>query len=61
MSADIFALIGFVLWDKRTVLAPAIRKNQELKERESKMELALKDYAEKEPKLREILKHIGLT
>ncbi len=58
--AGIFALIGFVLWDRRTALAPAIRKNQELEERESRMELALKEYAEKEPRLKEILKHVGL-
>lgn len=58
--AGIFALIGFVLWDRRTALAPAIRKNQELEDRENKIEMALKEYAEKEPRLKEILKHIGL-
>ncbi len=26
-------LIGFVLWDRRTALAPAIKKNKELEER----------------------------
>jgi len=31
--AGIFALIGFVLWDRMTALAPAIRKNRELEER----------------------------
>ncbi len=30
--AGIFALIGFVIWDRRTALAPAIRKNKELNE-----------------------------
>ncbi|MCR4321660.1 MAG: hypothetical protein NUV74_15155 [Candidatus Brocadiaceae bacterium] len=58
--AGIFALIGFVLWDRRTALAPAIRKNQELEERENKVESALKEYAEKEPRLKEALKHAGL-
>ena len=58
--AGIFALIGFVLWDRRTALSPAMSKNEELEERESKVELALKEYAEKEPKLKEILKHVGL-
>lgn len=42
--AGIFALIGFVLWNRGTALAPAIRKNQELEEREIKVELALKEY-----------------
>ena len=48
------------LWDRRTAFAPAIRKNQELEERENKVESALKEYAEKEPRLKEALKHAGL-
>ena len=39
----------------------AERKNQKLEDRENKIEMALKEYAEKEPRLKEILKHIGLT
>lgn len=58
--AGIFALIGFVLWDRRTAIAPAIRKNMELEERENKVEQVLKEYAKGEPRLKEILKHIGL-
>ncbi len=58
--AGIFALIGFVLWDRRTALAPAIRKNQKLKDMENKIEMALKEYAEKEMRRKEILKHVGL-
>jgi len=53
-------LIGFVLWDRRTALAPAIRKNKELEEREEKLERALKKLAEKDPKVAEILKDLGL-
>ena len=53
-------LIGFVIWDRRTALAPAIRKNKELEEREEKLERALKELAEKDQKVAEILKHIGL-
>ncbi|MEW6419910.1 MAG: hypothetical protein AB1480_17650 [Nitrospirota bacterium] len=58
--AGIFALIGFVLWDRRTALAPAIRKSRELEDREEKIEKALKEYAEKEPRLKEILKNLGI-
>ena len=58
--AGIFALIGFVLWDRRTALAPAIRKNQELEEREQRLEKALREYAQKEPKLAEILRSLGI-
>ncbi len=39
----------------------AERKNQKLEDMENKIEMALKEYAEKEPRLKEILKHIGLT
>jgi len=45
--ACIFVLIGFVLWDRQTELAPAIRKNQELEDRENKIETALKDMLKK--------------
>jgi hypothetical protein len=58
--AGIFALIGFVLWDRRTALSPAIRKNKELEEREERIERVLKEYAIKEPKLAEILKQVGM-
>ena len=58
--AGIFALIGFVLWDRRTALAPAIRKNQELEERGLRLEKALREYAQKEPKLAEILRSMGI-
>src|SRR3989344_8149995 len=53
-------LIGFVLWDRRSALAPAIRKNKELEEREDRLEKILKEYALKEPKLAEVLKSVGL-
>ncbi len=31
------SLIGFVIWDRRSALAPAIRKTNELEEREEKI------------------------
>ncbi|ODS31302.1 MAG: hypothetical protein SCARUB_03564, partial [Candidatus Scalindua rubra] len=58
--AGMFSLIGFVLWDRRTALSPAIRKNRELEEREEKIERILKEYAMKEPKMAEVLKQMGL-
>lgn len=56
----IIALIGFVIWDRRTALAPAIRKNKELEEREEIIEKALREYAKVEPRLAEILKSLRL-
>ncbi len=53
-------VIGFVIWDRRTALAPAIKKNKELEERGEKIEKALKELATKDPKVAEALKHAGL-
>ena len=58
--AGIFALIGFVLWDRRTALVPAIRKNSELEEREERVEQALKEIAVKDGNVREALRHVGI-
>ena len=58
--AGIFALIGFVLWDRRTALAPAIRKSSELEEREERVEKALREIALKDGNVRDALRHVGL-
>jgi hypothetical protein len=56
----IIALIGFVIWDRRTAVAPVARKNRELEEREDLLEKVLKEYAKKEPQLAEVLRNVGL-
>jgi len=53
-------LVGFVLWDRRTALAPAIKESKELREREERIERALREFAEKEPRLAEALRHANL-
>jgi hypothetical protein len=53
-------LIGFVIWDRRTALALAIKKSKELEEREDRIERALKELATKDPKVAEALRHVGL-
>ena len=58
--AGIFALIGFVLWDRRTALAPAIRKSSELEEREERVEQALREIAIKDGNVRDALRRVGL-
>ncbi|MBI3815709.1 MAG: hypothetical protein HY279_14735 [Nitrospinae bacterium] len=60
LFAGMFTLVGFVLWDRRTALSPAIKKNKELEERDDKLEKALKEYAHKEPRLAEILRNVGI-
>ena len=53
-------LIGFVIWDRRTALAPAVKKNKELEEREELLERALKEFAKQEPRLAEVLRTMRL-
>lgn len=59
--AGMFALVGFVIWDRRTALAPAVKRFKELEEREECLERAVREFAEKEPRLAEALRHAGLT
>ena len=58
--AGIIALIGFVIWDRRSALSPVIRKTRELEERNDFTLRALKEYARKDPKMAEVLKSLGL-
>ncbi|QWR78362.1 hypothetical protein [Candidatus Magnetomonas plexicatena] len=53
-------LMGFVLWDRRTALAPAIRKTKEVEERTELLEKALKEASLTDPAIKEALKHVGL-
>ncbi|MBU0702005.1 hypothetical protein KKE26_12080 [bacterium] len=58
--AGIFTLMGFVLWDRRTALAPAIKRVEVLEKREENLERALKEFAMKESRLTEALKYAGV-
>ncbi len=58
--AGIFALIGFVLWDRRSALVPAVSKITALEKREELLEKALKEMARKDTKVAEALRHAGL-
>ncbi len=54
------ALVGFILWDRRSVTAPLEREARTLKQREELLEQILIQYGKQEPKLLEILKTSGL-
>jgi hypothetical protein len=54
------ALIGFVIWDRRTALSPVIRKTRELEEDQDMTLKVLKEYAQREPKLAEVMKSLRL-
>ena len=53
-------MIGFVLWDRRTALAPAVKKTKELEEENERIVKALRELAKKDPKVEEVLKQVGL-
>lgn len=54
------ATIGFAIWDRRTALTPVVRMAGRIEEKEERIERALIEYARKEPKFAEVLKHVGL-
>ena len=58
--AGIIALIGFVIWDRRTALSPVISKTRELEERDNLTLRVLQEYARKEPRMAEVLKSLGM-
>jgi hypothetical protein len=60
LLAGMVGMVGFVIWDRRTAVAPVARKGKELEEREELIEKALKEYAKVEPRLAEILKSLKL-
>ncbi|MBF0321201.1 MAG: hypothetical protein HQL01_15515 [Nitrospirae bacterium] len=60
MIAGMITLVGFVLWDRRTTLAPATRKIKDLEEREDRVERVLKELAIKDPNAAEANKRAGL-
>ena len=60
LFTSMVGLVGFVLWDRRTALAPAVRRSRELEEREERIERALREIAQKDPRVAEALKHVGL-
>jgi predicted PurR-regulated permease PerM len=60
LFAGMFALFGFVLWDRRTALAPAVKKYKEIDEKEERVEKILKEYAQAEPRLAAILRNFSL-
>lgn len=55
-----FGLIGFIFWDRHTILAPISKSNKKRKKREKLILKALKKYARHDPKMESILKHYGL-
>jgi len=60
LFTSMIGLVGFVLWDRRTALAPAVRMGRELEERQARLERVLRELARDNPKVAEILRQVGL-
>lgn len=60
LFAGMFALVGFVIWDRRTAVAPVQRRQGELEEDQAAIKKALREYAKKEPRLAEVLRSLNL-
>ncbi len=57
---SIIALVGFIIWDRRTAISPVVKKTRELEDRSDKIEKVLKDLAKRNPEIEEALKRAGL-
>jgi len=56
----VIAVISLVIWDRRTALAPAMRRSQELELREDRIERALRTLAQKDQAMADALRQVGL-
>jgi len=52
--------ISFAVWDRRTALAPALRRSQDLEERQARIERALRELALEDPQMADVLRRVGL-
>lgn len=59
ITLNIF-ILGFIMWDRRTAMKPAMDKASSADEKTRSLIIALRDYAKENPKLAEILKVHGL-
>jgi len=53
-------LVGFILWDRRTTLAPVKEETKKLAERELLLEKAIIGFSRKHPELKKELKLAGI-
>jgi len=53
-------LMGFIIWDRRTTLAPVKKEVEQLNLEDKKIKDSLIEFSQHQPKLREILKKAGV-
>lgn len=61
LFVGMFTLITFVIWDRRSALAPAVKRVKELEEEDEKIKRALREYAIQEPRLATVLRQYGIS
>ncbi|MFH1562861.1 MAG: hypothetical protein ABIF11_05525 [Nitrospirota bacterium] len=63
LFSGMFTVVAFVIWDRRTALAPAVKQIEELSQKEKAVDKVLevlKVYARKEPRFKEAMQTAGL-
>lgn len=55
-----FALVGFVIWDRRTAIAPVTRRVSELEDEHKKFKAAILELSKENPRSAEILRKLGI-
>jgi chromosome segregation ATPase len=64
LICGLIAMIGFVLWDRRTAIAPVVRRTSELEkefdEEKHNVMRVFKEYAKVEPRFAEVLRTVGM-
>ncbi|MBF0568980.1 MAG: hypothetical protein HQK95_08975 [Nitrospirae bacterium] len=60
LISGMLALVGFILWDRRTTIAPVVRKNREIEGRSDQIVSTLKEVSTKDSNVAEAMKHSGL-
>lgn len=53
-------MLGYMIWDRRTALKPALLKDEDATDKTRNLVAALREYARSHPDLAEILKTYGL-
>lgn len=60
LFTGMLSLVGFTLWDRRSMLSPVIRKSQELEDENRRIKEILREYAHTDEKLLNVAKKVGL-
>lgn len=60
LFSGMFILVGFILWDRRTTLAPVARQTKELAETNEKTLAALREFAKTNKVMQEALRKVGM-